>query len=488
MWIDWGWIMGVGMSNDELMRGCGTEEELWEWVNRHVGIAVPRMAVCAEHQAPFEYLKAAYFEPARDLVVWAPRGGGKTFLAAVATVLDLLHKPGCGVRILGGSFDQSLRMWEHLEPMMMELAEGQIRGRATAKRLELLNGASAAVLPQTQRAVRGLRIQKLRCDEVEMFNPRVWEAAQFVTKSMRKATKVVEVEGATKGVIEAISTLHSPFGLMQRIVDEAQEAGRRVIRWCMLDVLERCPGERECGRCPLEEDCRGVAKTRCEGYVSIDDAIAMKRRVSQTAWESEMLCRRPSTELSVYPAFDPLIHVKETVESAAVSRLTASIDFGYRAFVCLWIRRYEDGIVHVIDERVKQSVDLHQHIAYLKGRPWGDFSHITCDPAGDAVNAQTAISDIGVLRAAGFAVRYRTSRITEGLELVRAALRPAAGPAKLFIHPRCVKLIQSLRCYHYRNLHDETPEKDHINDHAADALRYHFVNHAVSGVVRVRSY
>ena len=35
------------------------------------------------------------------------------------------------------------------------------------------------MLAQSQRAVRGLRVQKLRCDEVEMFNPSIWEAAQL---------------------------------------------------------------------------------------------------------------------------------------------------------------------------------------------------------------------------------------------------------------------------------------------------------------------
>ena len=144
---------------------------------------VPRVAVCEGHDAPFEYLKAAYFEPARDLVVWAPRGGGKTFLAAVATLLDLLHKPGCQVRILGGSLDQSLRMWEHLQPMVMELAGEMLAGREAARRIELVNGSGAGVLAQCQRAVRGLRVQKLRCDEVEMFDRRVWEAAQLSVKS-----------------------------------------------------------------------------------------------------------------------------------------------------------------------------------------------------------------------------------------------------------------------------------------------------------------
>ena len=77
-----------------LLNVCATEDALWGWVRWFLGLSVPRRAVCPGHDAPLEYLKAAYFEPASDLVVWAPRGGGKTRLGAAATLLDLLHKPG----------------------------------------------------------------------------------------------------------------------------------------------------------------------------------------------------------------------------------------------------------------------------------------------------------------------------------------------------------------------------------------------------------
>ena len=493
---------------EDLLRVCTSDDDLWRWVDDHVGASIPRQPVCPEHQAPFDYLKAAYREPARDMVVWAPRGGGKTFLAAVATLLDLLHKPGCQVRILGGSMDQSRRMWEHLRPMLLDIAPDQLDGKPTAREVRLLNGSAAAILPQSEHAVRGLRIHKLRCDEVEMFDPAVWEAAQFVTRSggrgrrqrlnpactcgaaMNPACTCGAMRGAPpiRGAVEALSTLHLPHGLMQQVVESAHESGRTILRWCLLDVLESCPPQRDCARCPLAEECNGIAKTRCAGFIPIDDAISIKQRVSHEAWQTEMLCRRPSKTLCVFPSFDPAIHVRETVESPAVSRLTAAIDFGYRHFACLWVRRHEDGTTHVIDERITQDVPMNQQVEYLKRKPWGDFNTITADPAGLAANTQTAVSDISLLRAQGFTVLCRTARIREGLELIRAALRPASGPPPLFIHPRGSTLPKALRCYHYPNAHDETPVKDNIHDHPMDALRYHFVNHAISGIVRVRSY
>src|SRR3954453_6170510 len=81
-------------------------------------------------------------------------------------------------------------MWEHLFPDLVRIADGLLESKGkTARRLSLKNGSSAAVLTQSQRAVRGLRVQKLRCDEVEMFNADIWEAAQLGRKSKKNGAR-----------------------------------------------------------------------------------------------------------------------------------------------------------------------------------------------------------------------------------------------------------------------------------------------------------
>src|SRR5512147_1396426 len=104
---------------------------------------------------------------------------------------------------------------------------------------------------------------------------------------------------------------------MNRIIESAALRGTTIIRWCVLDVLERCPPQRDCASCPLWDECQGIAKTKCDGFVSVDDAINMKKRVSRDTWECEMLCRKPSVEGSVFPTFDLATHVREEVESSA---------------------------------------------------------------------------------------------------------------------------------------------------------------------------
>src|SRR5439155_8498231 len=184
---------------------CANADQLFEWIKRYLELTIPRQAVCPAHDAPFEYIRRAYFEPAVDQIVWAPRGGGKTRLAAVLTLLDLLHKPACSIAILGGSLLQSQRIWEHLLPDIKSLAWKQVLNpNGCGTRLSLRNGSSAIVLTQSQRSVRGLRVQKLRCDEVELFRPEIWQAAQLVTKSRGNLRA-----GYVRGRIEAISTLHN---------------------------------------------------------------------------------------------------------------------------------------------------------------------------------------------------------------------------------------------------------------------------------------
>lgn len=311
-----------------------------------------------------------------------------------------------------------------------------------------------------------------------MFDPGVWEAAQLVPRSAH----------GFAGVVEAISTFHRTDGIMQRIIDAPGERKVPLLKWCLLEVLERCAPDRPCEGCPLHEDCRGIAHDRCDGWVTIDDAIAQKRRVSKDTWESEILCRRPSQRDRVYDRYDETIHLADTIPDRPAA-LWLGIDFGYHdAFACLWIAEDDAGRAFVIDEYVQERRVMWQHIQAIGGRRWGKVRLVACDPAGSGVNDQTAQSDVDLLRAAGYDVRTRRSGIVEGIKLIQTALCPADGPVSLFIHPRCARLRAAMKSYRYPDRGGEIPVKDHVHDHPLDALRYWFVNRNGGGPVVVRRY
>ena len=86
-------------------------------------------------------------------------------------------------------------------------------------------------------------------------------------------------------------------------------------------------------------------------------------------------------------------------------------------------------------------------------------------------------------------MKSRGSRIVDGIEMLRTAIQPAWGAPKLFVHPRCQRLIKALGGYHYpRSGGGELPCKDGEHDHLIDALRYYFVNREGIEVVRSRVY
>lgn len=182
--------------------------------------------------------------------------------------------------------------------------------------------------------------------------------------------------------------------------------------------------------------------------------------------------------------------------------LHLAIDFGFaNPFVCLWIRATgvgERAIVHVIDEYVQQGQPMDVHLAEIAAREHGPVTWVACDPAGNGRNDQTAASNVTLLRRAGYRVRFRASRIVDGVEMIRAALRPAAADpnvgndgiigrsisgARLFVHPRCIRLIAALRGYRYSETGSELPLKDGEHDHLIDALRYFFVNNTENRVI-----
>jgi len=468
-----------------------TKRDLKNYVKVFLGIDVPDRKICPEHNSPMDYLWhtfSADFASRRrmnaDAIIWANRAGGKTELAAVATLLDCIFKPNCQVRILGGSGEQAGRMYEYLTGFLRNGFEEFLAGPVLKARCCFTNSAAVEVLTQSPTSVRGQHIQKLRCDELELFDEDVFAAAKFTTQSTPNLVAAMEL----------ISTMHRPYGLMQKVVASAPQFGTPIFKWCMWEVIEKCR-DRICSQCPLWPDCRGKAKGG-DGYLRIDDCVTQMRRASRAGFEAEMLCKRPSLENVVFDEFDPAIHV-QPVDYEPNLPLYRALDFGFvNPFVCLWIQVDSDGLVRVIDEYIRSRATIDVHAAEIKGRTPCAEEHLAgtfCDPSGAGVNDVTGTSVVRELRASGVVVRFRRSSILEGIELVRRAIRSGDGRSSLVISPNCPRLIEAMQCYHYPDSAGtassrELPFKDGVYDHPIDALRYFFINHQNPAKTTTRRY
>jgi hypothetical protein len=467
------------------------KQDLKNYVKVFLGLDVPDVHICEGHNSPMDYLWHCYSEKApcndapanpknADAVIWACRGGGKTILAAAATLLDCVFKPACQVRILGGSYEQSARMYEYLIQFTTRAFTQHLRSLRSRKML-FANGSGVEVLTQSATSVRGTHVQKLRCDEVELFDKEVFAAAQFVTHSTAGAV----------AALEAISTMHQPFGLMHQLVAAASRNRVPLFKWCLWEVIERCT-DRNCSSCPLAADCAGRAK-QATGYLKIDDAIAQQRRASRSSWQSEMLCEKPSLSNVVFAEFDPALHIA-SLDYDPLLLLYRALDFGFvNPFVCLWIQLDGSGAVRVIDEYVRSRATIDVNVEAVKARtPGAAVAATFCDPAGAGTSDITGTSTIRELRSLGIPTRYRRSTIGEGIELIRRHLHAGDGKTRLVISPRCQRLIEAMSCYHYPDIasggNREVPEKDGLYDHPIDALRYFFVNYTATRQTASRRY
>lgn len=496
-----------------------TPDDLRQWLHEVLDMNVPEQGLINGHHSPFEYLVHAFFEGAlvlrdgewvdvpedertADCIVWANRGGGKTYLGAVATLLDLIFKPGVQARVLAGSLEQSGRMHTYLGRLLERPSiAGRVDVRITSRTIEAGGGADANVLAASETSVRGTRVQKLRCDEVDLFDPGLWQAAQLVTRSV--SPLIGPWGDFIRGSVEALSTMHRPHGVMAGIVDQIREQRRPdappVFRWGVVDVLEICPEARACGSCSLFTECGGRAKLATPGglgvrrigqggHVLIDDALRLKSRVDRVTWETEMLSLRPRRTSAVYPEFNPATHVVADGDARLHSMVrgpvvfSAAMDFGIRSeSVVLLASVDERGGIVIEREQCAPDQPLTMQIATL--REWMAMGFtggaglapdwVAIDPAGLGRSDQSGTSNANVLRSTGWTIAAPRRPLHMGIAAVRCRIAPAEGPPRLLVHERCRRLIECLRRYHYpdHNPRTDEPVKDG-HDHACDALRY----------------
>lgn len=162
-----------------------------------------------------------------------------------------------------------------------------------------------------------------------------------------------------------------------------------------------------------------------------------------------------------------------------------AVDFGARHPVVLTLQEI-GGNIYQVDEWAPQSghhlIDLGIE-AQLKKH--GNPAFVYCDPAGEAVNDQTYLSDINYLLSRGFDCRYTFNpmlrAIPLGIQLLNGLIQNAKGERRFFVNKdRCPITIRDIRASKYpkegkANIKDE-PVKDGKHDHSRDALRYFVIN------------
>ncbi len=216
-----------------LSRPPTTDDELWWAVYAMFGVQIPRIAVCADHVAPFTAFAHAYFAREPHWALWyGSRGTGKSFMLAIlalfkAAVLEIQ------VVLLGGSAAQSRNVHEHVETLM-RYENAPSWAVTKAIQTEMAFGTVdnwIRPLPASQRTVRGPHPHMTLLDEIDEMDKDVYDAAmgQALMKPNSRGVVVEEM-------VVASSTWQNPAGTFSEVMKQAKATGMPIFTWCWREV------------------------------------------------------------------------------------------------------------------------------------------------------------------------------------------------------------------------------------------------------------
>lgn len=441
------------------------------WSRKVARCTVARSPVCRGHAPPFDWLQSLWSDRPSLALVLGPRGGGKSFLSALDTHLWSRFHAGLGTRILGGSLAQSAQIHEALTALALDGRDGDTLKALLKTEALYRNGSTVKILAASARSVRGPHVPHLKLDEVDEIDPDIRESSLGMAMDLRGA----------KASVLMTSTWHRVGGPMTDLMARGEAGEFPVFRFCIFDVLERCPESRsgppvggpdlyrDCPACPLRPHCHsevvgGLPKAkRSDGHYGIDALVLKVRANSPRVFASDYLCSGPRAEGLWFTGWDATLNVSDRIEFNPSLPVHLAIDTGvFTAAVWFQVGK-RDGRdeVRVLDELLIErttddSAGMEQVGRQLRATAERSFGWrldvVSTDPAGDARSA--AGPRVVAQLERGLRPTRRVERwpsypgsVADGLALVESLVLSADGHRSLVVHPRCRNLVNAFGNY-----------------------------------------
>lgn len=465
-------------------------EDLPGIVRELTGLTIARERVCRGHDSPWEYFSRIHMERPPLALVLGPRGGGKSFLAALDTHLRSRWNPGYGTRILGGSRAQSAQVHEALRSMIEMCGDEEIVKKSLRDRTVYENGSEVSILSASSTSVRGPHVPSLVLDEVDEIAEEIREAALGMCMN----------RGPHQASVLMMSTWHRLGGPMSGLIERGRAGDFPFYQFCAFEVLERCSASRSgarlerCPECPLMAWCHedrdldpeGLPKAkRSNGHYAIDALIQKLRATSLRTFEADYLCRGPKAEGLWFQAFDQNRAVTEEAEFDPGLPVHVAIDPGVFTGAVFFQRARRLGengeeeirvFADYLAENVVADQSARELLEIARTRCLGRMDRVWHDPAG------TSRTGLGVTVIAEYErgglrglCEWPRGSVTEGLALVDSFAQPADGRPRLLLHPRCRALAAALRNYRRAKRggqwQDYPEDPQHPHEDLVDALR-----------------
>lgn len=482
---------GVSESKKQMCR-----DVLHETIKVQFGIHVPRKVVAKDHQSPFDFVCAAFFTEAKNIIAIANRNGGKTLDFAILDALNVLIHDDCEIATLGSIEAQAKRCYGYFKkfvdniPLFHVFLEQSLMSESLFS-----NGSMVQILTATMSGVNSPHPQKVFLDEVDLMDWVVLQEA-FSMASSKNGIKSQNIITSTRKFVN---------GPMARLMKQAKEDGDyEIFLWGIQETIAPHHISETKGT-PIFDDLAPYydedGMYPSDGFYSVEDAISKKSNLDPDIWDAQWLCNKPEQGGLVYAEFKdqayPFGHLVDyTVDRT--KEVYVFEDYGYGKghpdvvlFAQIDWRKKELPIITVFDEiysthsvssdiagrvadRIEDEHGVYLDFEWRDGKPYYGFSQFLDgwigDPSGLVQFDERVRMGAPMLEKAQPQELYR---IKNGISLIRVLFRNK----QLRIDTRCVKLRAELLAYSKKRLPDgswsEDPQKK--DDHGPDALRYGLV-------------
>ena len=220
-----------------------------------------------------------------------------------------------------------------------------------------------------------------------------------------------------------------------------------------------------------DETWRAFQYTTLEGgNVQEQEVVSARADLDERTFQQEYEARFVNYTGLIYYSFERAESVKAYQQKN--EPLLIGIDFNLDPMSAVVMVRRGD-VLYAIDEIVMYGSNTDEMVAEIRERYRDRSVTIYPDPAcRQRKTSAGGRTDLSILQNAGFAVKVRNahSAVRDRINAVNSRLKSKDGERKLFIDPKCKKVIESLERQVYKEGTSQ-PEKDGF-DHMNDALGY----------------
>jgi len=469
----------VDLVKSYITTGVEDDDDLHFFIWHCMGYNVPRFAHCKEHNSPFDLVSDCFFDRHNNILLMANRTGGKTRNLSIIGFLDLVFKHGCESNHAGSVRAQAdlckrYIMEYNKKPWLSFLFEDLSHGKIVVNPQNRadIEPSMIEVITASMDGFNSKHPNKCSVDEVELIG---WDILQQQISMTQSRDALAGGKGGEAGRIHSrdlyASTRKTSVGTMQRLIDEAEDKGMKIYTWCIFDVLEKCNLDCNAGKkdeCPAWKVCKGEAHS-CRGFYPIPDFIKKSRNLDDETFESEWMCKKPSSERHIYfdrPfKFTPDHNWIPRFEIPKEWEVRGGMDFGFdNPLAYVKVARSPNGIFYVFFEHKEEGQLLEWHADVITHSPrYQQGELIYADP--EAAQERAELANYGIPTLEG--VRH----IELGINALKRVMRydTKAESCRLLVFNDLWKLAKEIK-YYARDDKMRIPKRS--DDHLLDSLRY----------------